>query len=83
MPFKENIEETQSKSLITEGTNRNDILSKVAIVPTITFGRTYIVANRLQLDFFYSFGWQLNTPEALPSNKVYINIGLSTNILAF
>ena len=82
MLYKQN-ENISEDEFVPNNVERNDFLSKIGIVPTFTVGRTYIVGNRLLLDFFYGLGWQVNETNTFPGSKIYINLGISVNLLAF
>ena len=68
---------------MSEDDNKSEFLEKVGIVPAFTLGRTYIVGNRLLMDFFYTMGLQVNEIQTFPTSNLYIGLGMSLNILAF
>lgn len=75
--------ESELKALVSADDNKSEFLKKVGIVPAFTLGRTYIVGNRLLMDFFYTMGLQVNEIQTFPTSNLYIGLGMSLNILAF
>lgn len=58
--------------------------SIISFAPTLTLGRTYIHWNTIQMDYFYTFSYAINSVTHYENIKgFYIGLGLGISLLAF